>query len=106
MEKSYASSSVFLVTSVFFFFFLPLFHGGFAIATETQDASEDWGYVEVRPSKLKFIVYLFVSLNFVWINGGIFPIYVMILLAFSVLGLPKNYRSPYVLVVLQESIQS
>ncbi|KAH7837005.1 hypothetical protein Vadar_008416 [Vaccinium darrowii] len=49
MEKSYASSSVFLVTSVFFFFFLPLFHGGFAIATETQDASEDWGYVEVRP---------------------------------------------------------
>lgn len=31
--------------------FIPLFHGGTAEAAGTQDGSEEWGYVEVRPSK-------------------------------------------------------
>ncbi|KAG5515631.1 hypothetical protein RHGRI_036618 [Rhododendron griersonianum] len=51
MEKS-PVSSVFLVASVFFF--LSLFHGGLAITTTTQDGSEDWGYVEVRPKAHMF----------------------------------------------------
>lgn len=35
-------------------FLVPLFNGGIgtAIAARNQDASESWGYVEVRPSKL------------------------------------------------------
>ncbi|XP_058199983.1 serine carboxypeptidase-like 51 [Rhododendron vialii] len=51
MEKS-PVSSVFLVASVFFF--LSLFHGGLATTTTTQDGSEDWGYVEVRPKAHMF----------------------------------------------------
>lgn len=31
--------------------FIPLFHGGTTEAAGTQDGSEEWGYVEVRPSK-------------------------------------------------------
>uniref|UniRef100_A0A5B7A422 Carboxypeptidase n=1 Tax=Davidia involucrata TaxID=16924 RepID=A0A5B7A422_DAVIN len=48
MEKSY----VVLVVSVLFF--VPLLHGGIAIAARTQDGSEDWGYVEVRPKAHMF----------------------------------------------------
>lgn len=51
MEKS-PVSSVFHVASVFFF--LSLFHGGLVITTTTQDGSEDWGYVEVRPKAHMF----------------------------------------------------
>ncbi|KAI7982110.1 Serine carboxypeptidase-like 51 [Camellia lanceoleosa] len=48
MEKSYV---VFLV-----FFFLPFFHGGLelAMAKTTQDGSEQWGYVQVRPKAHMF----------------------------------------------------
>ncbi|KAL7594695.1 serine carboxypeptidase-like 51 [Lactuca sativa] len=40
--------------AVFFFFILPLFHGGFAMAAGTSDGSEQWGYVEVRPKAHMF----------------------------------------------------
>ncbi|GMP88747.1 hypothetical protein CsSME_00040614 [Camellia sinensis var. sinensis] len=51
MEKFYV---VFLVFSVFFF--LPFFHGGLelAMAKTTQDGSEQWGYVQVRPKAHMF----------------------------------------------------
>lgn len=51
MEKSYV---VFLVFSVFFF--LPFFNGGLelAVAKTTQDGSEQWGYVQVRPKAHMF----------------------------------------------------
>uniref|UniRef100_A0A5B7A2R5 Carboxypeptidase n=1 Tax=Davidia involucrata TaxID=16924 RepID=A0A5B7A2R5_DAVIN len=51
MEKSYVVLVV-LVVSVLFF--VPLLHGGIAIAARTQDGSEDWGYVEVRPKAHMF----------------------------------------------------
>ncbi|KAJ0671268.1 putative carboxypeptidase C [Helianthus annuus] len=34
--------------------FLPLFYGGLAMAAGTQDGSEKWGYVEVRPKAHMF----------------------------------------------------
>ncbi|KAF4360307.1 hypothetical protein F8388_020598 [Cannabis sativa] len=34
--------------------FLPLIHGGRKIPTRTQDGSEEWGYVEVRPKAHMF----------------------------------------------------
>ncbi|KAK3010469.1 hypothetical protein RJ639_013021 [Escallonia herrerae] len=49
MEKSHV---VFLLVSLLFF--LPLFHGGFSSAAGTQDGSELWGYVEVRPKAHMF----------------------------------------------------
>ena len=36
-----------------FLFVVSNFHGGLAITTGTEDGSELWGYVEVRPSKQK-----------------------------------------------------
>lgn len=36
-----------------FLFVVSNFNGGVAIATGTEDGSELWGYVEVRPSKQK-----------------------------------------------------
>ncbi|KAA8544154.1 hypothetical protein F0562_022210 [Nyssa sinensis] len=50
MKKSYVL--VVLVVSVLFF--VPLFHGGIAVAARTQDGSEAWGYVEVRPKAHMF----------------------------------------------------
>uniref|UniRef100_A0A5B7A3I8 Carboxypeptidase n=1 Tax=Davidia involucrata TaxID=16924 RepID=A0A5B7A3I8_DAVIN len=49
MKKSYV---VVVVVSVLFL--VPLFHGGIAIAARTQDGSEEWGYVEVRPKAHMF----------------------------------------------------
>ncbi|KAK2980297.1 hypothetical protein RJ640_006295 [Escallonia rubra] len=49
MEKSHV---VFLLVSLLFF--LPLFRGGFSCAAGTQDGSELWGYVEVRPKAHMF----------------------------------------------------
>lgn len=37
----------------YFLFVVSNFNGGVAIATGTEDGSELWGYVEVRPSKQK-----------------------------------------------------
>ncbi|XP_042474922.1 serine carboxypeptidase-like 51 [Macadamia integrifolia] len=34
--------------------FLPLFHGGIAFAAGTEDGSEEWGYVQVRPKAHMF----------------------------------------------------
>lgn len=45
MGKSFA------LVAVSVLYLVPLFHGGIAIAASTQDGTEEWGYVEVRPSK-------------------------------------------------------
>ncbi|KAL6566891.1 Serine carboxypeptidase-like 51 [Orobanche minor] len=50
MEKSHVVSS--LVVSILFLF--PIFHGGMVDAARTQDGSEAWGYVEVRPKAHMF----------------------------------------------------
>ncbi|KAL6537973.1 Serine carboxypeptidase-like 51 [Orobanche hederae] len=50
MEKSHVVS--FLVVSILFLF--PIFHGGMVDAARTQDGSEAWGYVEVRPKAHMF----------------------------------------------------
>ncbi|KAL6967132.1 Serine carboxypeptidase-like 51 [Sarracenia purpurea var. burkii] len=52
MENSYFVLLLLLVSSVLFF--LPLFHGGLAIASGTEDGSEEWGYVQVRPKAHMF----------------------------------------------------
>ncbi|XP_059627010.1 serine carboxypeptidase-like 51 [Cornus florida] len=49
MEKSYV-----VVVLVSVLFFASLFHGGFAKVARTEDGSEDWGYVEVRPKAHMF----------------------------------------------------
>ncbi|XP_043703192.1 serine carboxypeptidase-like 51 [Telopea speciosissima] len=60
--------------------FLPLFHGGIAFAAGTPDASEQWGYVQVRP-KAHMFWWLYKSPNRVvnpskpwpiilWLQGG------------------------------------
>ncbi|XP_052624548.1 serine carboxypeptidase-like 51 isoform X1 [Lactuca sativa] len=41
--------SLLLITAVCLLLVLPHFHGGLAIAAGTQDGSEKWGYVQVRP---------------------------------------------------------
>ncbi|XP_048324975.2 serine carboxypeptidase-like 51 isoform X1 [Ziziphus jujuba] len=48
MDKFFALAAVSVV------YFLPLFHGGIAIAARTPDGSEEWGYVEVRPKAHMF----------------------------------------------------
>ncbi|KAF3455146.1 hypothetical protein FNV43_RR05594 [Rhamnella rubrinervis] len=48
MEKSFAWFAVSVLCLV------PLFHGGIAIAASTQDGTEEWGYVEVRPKAHMF----------------------------------------------------
>ncbi|KAF5819789.1 putative carboxypeptidase C [Helianthus annuus] len=53
MGKSHFSALLFL-GSLIFFFFLPLFNGGLAMAGGTPDGSEKWGYVEVRPKAHMF----------------------------------------------------
>lgn len=57
-------------------FFSPLFHGGFlfAKAARTEDGSEEWGYVQVRPSNLHFLFY-FYFMNF---NALFAPILIFI----------------------------
>jgi hypothetical protein len=58
MEKHY----FFLYLSLLLGF--PLLHGYSAYAKGTADGSEQWGYVEVRPSKLLFINLLAMHLLF------------------------------------------
>ncbi|KAM0024853.1 putative carboxypeptidase C [Helianthus debilis subsp. tardiflorus] len=52
MGKSHFSAL--FLGSLIFFFFLPLFNGGLAMAAGTPDGSEKWGYVEVRPKAHMF----------------------------------------------------
>lgn len=95
MDKFFALAAVSVV------YFLPLFHGGIAIAARTPDGSEEWGYVEVRPSKLKLHIFstfhsFFLFLRF-WDRNCYFSWIVFIL--FSVFTEAHMfwwlYRSPY-----------
>lgn len=95
--------SLLLITAVCLLLVLPHFHGGLAIAAGTQDGSEKWGYVQVRPSKIQpsfsiILYYVYENLPFYIFKIGFFFGFLSLKFLFEKTGAHMfwwYYKSPY-----------